>query len=247
MDRFNTVIVNDIKYLIKNKNDLIEGSLSNGNQWNNDILLLIGYWIKKYNLKHFVNAGSHIGTIALPISKYIRKVTAIEAFPPTYKHFLENIKLNNIKNIETYNFALGDKSEEVYFLDNTNDRIINNTGGMHVITEDDIKNKRLSSEIHSKKIINQMIRLDDTNINGFDILIADVEGKEYEVLSGGKEKIQKLKPIILIEIWGNKKRRVENMNSSSEDIVNYIINLNYKIASRFGDNYIFVPDDLNVD
>ena len=118
---------------------------------------------------------------------------------------------------------------------------------MHVITEDDIKNKRLSSEIHSKKIINQMIRLDDTNINGFDILIADVEGKEYEVLSGGKEKIQKLKPIILIEIWGNKKRRVENMNSSSEDIVNYIINLNYKIASRFGDNYIFVPDDLNVD
>ena len=44
MDRFNTVVVNDIKYLIKNKNDLIEGSLSNGNQWNNDILLLIGYW-----------------------------------------------------------------------------------------------------------------------------------------------------------------------------------------------------------
>ena len=52
---------------------------------------------------------------------------------------------------------------------------------MHVITEDDIKNKRLSSEIHSKKIINQMIKLDDTNINEFDILIVDVEGKEHEV------------------------------------------------------------------
>ena len=92
-----------------------------------------------------------------------------------------------------------------------------------------------------------MIRLDDTNINEFDILIVDVEGKEHEVLLGGKEKIKQFKPIILIEIWGNKKRSLENMNLSSEDIVNFIINLNYKIASRFGDNYIFVPEDLNVD
>ena len=62
-----------------------------------------------------VNVGSHIGTIALPISKYIKKVTAIEAFPPTYNHFIEHVKINKIHNIESFNFALGDKENKVFF------------------------------------------------------------------------------------------------------------------------------------
>ena len=71
MSKAETVIVNNIKYLIKNSKDIIENTLVKGNQWNNDILLLIGLLIKKYDLKHLVNVGSHIGTVALPISKYI--------------------------------------------------------------------------------------------------------------------------------------------------------------------------------
>jgi len=37
------------------------------------------------------------------------------------------------------------------------------------------------------------------NISDFDILLADVEGKEYELLKGGKNKITKYKPIIIME------------------------------------------------
>ena len=83
MSQTETVTINQIKYIIKNKHDIIESFLLKRGQWNNNIVLLIGGWIKKYNLKHFFNAGSHIGTVALPISKYINKVTAIEPFPPT--------------------------------------------------------------------------------------------------------------------------------------------------------------------
>ena len=244
MDRFNTVIVNDIKYLIKNKNDLIEGSLSNGNQWNNDILLLIGYWIKKYNLKHFVNAGSHIGTIALPISKYIRKVTAIEAFPPTYKHFLENIKLNNIKNIDTFNIALGDNENIVYFLDSDHKRIKNNSGGIHAVTEEDIIKNRLSSKLHNKKQKNYMKKLDDLPIEKFDIMLIDVEGREYDAIKGGYKKISKNKPIIIMEIWDNIKRKSENMVTSKEDVISYIESLNYILFKKINDNYIFFPKGL---
>ena len=194
--------INGIKYLIKNKDDLIQKTLVNGVQWNNDVILLIARIQKKYDLKHCLNIGCHIGTLALPLSKYIKKITAIEAYPPTFEHLNENIKLNDITNIESINLAVGSKNQEIYFLDESNDRIKNNTGGMHVITEEDIKYHRLSSRIHSKKIINQMKRLDDTNIVEFDMLIIDVEGKEHELLLGGKEKILEYKPIILIEIWG---------------------------------------------
>ena len=238
-----TVKVNEIKYIIKNENDLIQKSLANNVQWNNSILLIIGQFIKKFNLKHFLNIGCHIGTVALPLSKYIEKVTAIEAYPLTFQHLEEHIKINNLKNIEVFNLAIGDENKKIYFLDDENIRIKNNTGGMHVITDGDILNKRLSSNIHSKKYSNEMRKLDDLNISNFDILLADVEGKEYELLRGGKNKITNYKPIIIVEIWNNNKRNLESMQTTSNEIINYVVNLGYKLIKQLGDNYIFLPKD----
>ena len=240
---YKTVNINEIKYVIKNDNDLIQKFLLNNKQWNNNILLIIGQLIKRFNLKHFLNIGCHIGTVALPLSKYIEKVTAIEAYPMTFKHLEEHIKINNIKNIQVLNLAIGDENKKIYFLDDENIRVKNNTGGMHVITEDDIINKRLSSDIHSKKYSNEMKKLDDLNISDFDILLADVEGKEYELLKGGKNKITKYKPIIIVEIWNNNKRNLERMQTTNDEIINYVINLGYKLVKQLGDNYIFLPKD----
>jgi len=237
--------INGIKYLIKNKDDLIQKTLVDGVQWNNDVIKLIIRIQKKYSLNHCLNIGCHIGTLVLPLSRHFQKVTAIEAYPPTFDHLNENIKLNDITNIESINFAIGNENQEIYFLDESNIRIKNNTGGMHVITNEDIENNRSSSEIHSKKIFNHMKRLDEINIKKFDMLIIDVEGKEYELLLGGKENILEYKPIILIEIWENKKRQQENMTTSSEEIIDHIKNLKYKLVSRFGDNYIFLPEHLD--
>ena len=238
-----TVKINEIKYIIKNENDLIQKSLVNNIQWNNNILFIIGQLIKKFNLKHFLNIGCHIGTVALPISKYIEKVTAIEAYPLTFEHLEEHIKINNLKNIEVFNLAIGDENKKIYFLDDENIRIKNNTGGMHVITDGDILNKRLSSNIHSKKYSNEMKKLDDLNISNFDILLADVEGKEYELLRGGKNKITNYKPIIIVEIWNNNKRNLESMQTTSNEIINYVVNLGYILIKQLGDNYIFLPKE----
>ena len=240
---YKTVNINEIKYVIKNDNDLIQKFLLNNRQWNNNILLIIGQLIKRFNLKHFLNIGCHIGTVALPLSKYIEKVTAIEAYPMTFKHLEEHIKINNLKNIQVFNLAIGDENKKIYFLDDENIRVKNNTGGMHVITEEDIVNKRLSSDIHSKKYSNEMKKLDDLNISDFDILLADVEGKEYELLKWGKNKIIKYKPIIIVEIWNNNKRNLERMQTTNDEIINYIINLGYKLVKQLGDNYIFLPQD----
>jgi len=246
MNRDNTVTVNEIKYLIKNKKDIIQGTLLKGNQWNNDIILLIGYCIKKFHLKHFVNIGSHIGTVALPISRYIKKVTAIEPFPPTYKHFLEHIKLNDIKNIESFNLAVGDKESKVYFLDSDHERTKNNSGGIHAVTEEDIKKNRLSSNLHNKKYQNIMKKFDDLPIQKFDIILIDVEGREYELIKGGVKKISENKPIIITEIWENSKRKLENMSTTSEEVVEYINSLGYNLLKKINDNYIFFPKNLKI-
>ena len=72
----------------------------------------------------------------------------------------------------------------------------------------------------------------------------DVEGREYEVIKGGAKKISENKPIIIIEIWENSKRKLENMSTTSEEVVEYISRLAYKLLRKLNDNYIFFPKNL---
>ena len=238
--------INDIKYLINNQNDTIQKYLLNDKQWNDGIYNFIIENIQKDNLKHFLNVGSHIGTIALPVSKHIEKVSCIEAYPKTYNHLQENIKLNNLTNINTYNFAVGNSEEDIYFMGEDEicpiekkNRLENNSGGMHIFTQNDIDENIRSSCLTDKKIKNKMNKLDNTDIDNFDIMLVDIEGCEYDFLLGAKEKIIKNKPIIIIEIWDDIKRKNENMKETRQDVIDLILNMGYQLKGTNGQDFLF--------
>jgi FkbM family methyltransferase len=238
------VSVNDIKYIITNPEDCIQKVLVENNQWNNEILALIQLLVTKYNLKHFLNIGSHIGTIAMPVSRIINKVTAIEAYYPTFCHLKNNIILNNIKNIQAHNIAIGDNIEKIHFL-GVNERTKNNMGGMHVITDTDKQNNIRSAELSDDTHSSMMYPLDKVNeIDNFDIVLIDIEGMEDRFLLGARSKIVKNKPIIITEIWDDDKRKSENMNSSRQDIINVITSLGYTLYKNIDDDYVFLPNRL---
>ena len=243
-----SAIINGIKYFIYNENDYIQSILLKGKQWNEEIIDIIKLYIINNKLSHFLNVGSHIGTVCLPISLHINKVTAIEAYPDTYKHLCENIQINNISNVNTFNLAVGNSEEDIYFMSNDIvcpvekiNRIINNNGGMPVFTKNDIKNNIRSANLSCLKIKNKMNKLDNLEINNFDIMLVDIEGYEYEFLLGAKEKIKKYKPIIIIEIWDDYKRKRENMKTTQKEIINYIESFNYKLIKQIEDDFIFNP------
>jgi len=241
-------LVNGVKYIIHNVNDEIQQKVKSGHQWNNEIFSLIKSYISTRNLSHFLNIGSHIGTVILPISLHINKVTAVEAYPSTYEHLRQNIKLNNISNIQTFRLALGNSIEDVYFMsknkicpvENVN-RVKNNSGGMHVFTENDIQHNIRSSCLTDKKIKNQMNKLDNIKIDNFDIMLVDIEGSEHDFLLGAEEKIKKNRPIIIIEIWDDNKRKNENMTTTQNEIINHILSLNYTLIKNIHDDFIFEP------
>jgi len=241
-------LVNGVKYIIHNVNDEIQQKVKSGHQWNNEIFSLIKSYISTRNLSHFLNIGSHIGTVILPISLHINKVTAVEAYPSTYVHLRQNIKLNNISNIQTFRLALGNSIEDVYFMsknkicpvENVN-RVKNNSGGMHVFTENDIQHNIRSSCLTDKKIKNQMNKLDNIKIDNFDIMLVDIEGSEHDFLLGAEEKIKKNRPIIIIEIWDDNKRKNENMTTTQNEIINHILSLNYTLIKNIHDDFIFEP------
>jgi FkbM family methyltransferase len=234
--------VNNIKYYIKNPNDVIQNCLYNGVQWNNEIIEVINELIIKYDLTHLVNVGAHIGSVAIPLSKHIEKITAIEAYYPTFVDLNNNIELNSIENIKALNIAVGDKKETIHFLRNDIDRIKNNTGGMHVITEMDKKYNMRSSELVDNTFSCEMFPLDKVDeIDNFDIILVDIEGMDARFLQGAKNKILKNKPIIIIEIWSNSKRKEEKMLVSREGVINHIIELGYNLHKQIDDDFIFLP------
>jgi len=239
-------IISGIQYIIHNKDDAIQNVLFNGSQWNEEMVMIIKTYILQNQLSHFLNVGSHIGTVALPISLCIDKVTAIEAYPVTYHHLCENIQLNNVSNITTFNIAVGNSEEDVYFMshdkicpvENIN-RIVNNTGGMHCFTESDIQINIRSAQLTDRKIKNKINKLDNLDIDDFDILLVDIEGFEYDFLLGAENKIRKNKPVIIIEIWNDYKRKQENMKETQAEVIHYIQSLNYILVRNIGEDFIF--------
>lgn len=241
-------IISGIKYLIRNSKDTIQNTLLNGKQWNEEIINVIKKYTLEKNLSHFLNIGSHIGSVCLPISLCIKKVTAIEAYPDIYIHLCENIYINNLTNVNAMNIAVGNSEEDVYFIstekicpiENKN-RVLNNTGGMHFFTENDIKNNIRSANLSDKKIKNKINKLDNLQIDDFDIMLVDIEGLEYEFLLGAEQSIKKNKPIIIIEIWNNNKRKLENITQTQEEVINYIKSLKYTLIKTIDDDFIFEP------
>jgi FkbM family methyltransferase len=236
------VEVNDCKYIITNEKDLIQRVLLSKQQWNSEDVSLLEALINSRLLTHFVNVGAHIGTVCIPISKCAERVTAIEAYPDTFKQLQDNIALNTITNIKCHNLAIGSREDTVYFMNDDIDRVKNNMGGMHVFTEADILSNTRSARISDKRISCKMVRFDDLNIDEFDILLVDIEGMEHEFLQGARTSLLKYKPIIIIEIWDDMKRASENMNTTQKEMIDHILSLGYKLFTKCGgDDFVFLP------
>lgn len=121
--------------------------------------------------------GTHIGAIAIPLSKRCKSMVAIEANPDTYKFFEANLKLNDCGNVKPYNFAAAENSGNIEFILSRD-----NSGGS--------KRKPIKQDLgyvydKPKVVLVQSVRLDDL-LQGqiFDLIFMDIEGSEYFALQG---------------------------------------------------------------
>lgn len=141
--------------------------------------------IKPYNI---VDIGAQTGLYSL-FSKYLpkSKFYSFEPFPATFKVLNENLLLNGINNVSTYNLALSDRKCT---------SILNTSmshNGLHT----------LGDPIRFSDVL--PIKVETTTLDIFfegiqiDYIKIDTEGNEYYIIKGGLETIKKYKPTIQIE------------------------------------------------
>lgn len=163
----------------------------------------------------FVDVGANIGHLTLTGAKKVGngRVISIEPHLKTFKFLNNNIKLNKLKNIKTYNFAAGDKSGKL--------RLSN-------IRSDD---QNFISQDGS--IIVDAKRIDDLFINNkIELLKVDVEGYELFVLRGGLDVLSKT-AVVYFESY---ETNFERYNYHLRDILDLLFKNNFRVFKFITDN-----------
>ncbi|MBL77284.1 MAG: hypothetical protein CL763_10245 [Chloroflexi bacterium] len=152
----------------------------------------------------FIDVGANIGTTTLEASKKVGikgMVFSFEANTRIFKFLKINISLNNSKNIRTFNYAIGEKSQDVFisdgFADESNSVQVDKNGIL-------VKMKTLD------EIIPRDLKID--------LMKIDVLGYEKFVLKGGKQTIKNTSCIHFPAI----EHFYKKYNYNYEEIFNYL-------------------------
>lgn len=175
------------------------------------------YLLKKLKPEDtFIDVGANIGVYTLLASSVITKgmIHAFEPYGQSKQRLLENLRLNDVTNVQVVEKIVSDKTGYEY-LGIEKESEIN-----HIIYSHDDKKIKISS-----------ITLDDyifkNKINKVSILKIDVEGAEMKVLKGIEKNIQKGKiQRILLEL----NRNNQFFGTSNRDIIDWLKLRGYRIS-----------------
>ena len=204
----------------------------NGQMWENKSLYQFYSCIdsKPYNI---IDIGAQSGLYSL-FAKYLPNSTfySFEPFIDTFNCLNDNLKLNKITNVKTYNIGISD---------NIGTSILNTSiehNGFHTMGNNPLR----FSDI--KPITIKISTLDECFYNK-DIPVhfikIDTEGWEYNILKGGEKTIEKNKPIIQLE-WNI--TNMKQCNVSEIDLINLLNKYDYYEKSMADEEKLFFPRSL---
>jgi FkbM family methyltransferase len=180
----------------------------------------------------FVDIGSHIGYFTLLAASLVGEkgnVLAFEPEPINYNLLLENIKLNGLQNVTSYNVALGSEEKQTQFFQ-ANPELANDGG--HALWDiarclEDNQNPEYVAEFR-KCIQVTLKRLENclpNNLPNIRMIKIDVEGAEMAVLQGSDRILRAGVPYIICEIHDF---ALSQMGSNQFELRRYMYDLGYK-------------------
>jgi FkbM family methyltransferase len=160
-----------------------------------DLMALTHVWlIEEYKKENFeikpndvvIDVGAHIGLFTIYASQFCTngKIYSFEPFVNNYELLLENIKLNNLDNVKSFNQAISNSNESI-----------------KLFLNDDESGHSMFSQ-SSKSIIVDSISLqkffDENQIKHCNFLKLDCEGAEYEIIKNlPLEYFQKIDKLVI--------------------------------------------------
>lgn len=176
-----------------------------------------------------LDIGAQSGCFSM-LAKYYPN-TKWHSFEPDLVNFnllIDNLYLNSVHNVITYNQALSDKVDTGVLKVCDNHRGLNTLG----------KNLLRFSEQESSDFVVQTNTIDnlflDTKI---DLIKIDTEGSEYDIIIGGIETIKKYKPKILLEYCD---QNLQQCGRTLDELNSLIQRINYEIIWEYDKSNVVI-------
>ena len=200
------------------KKDLSRWMIRNLKIWDEKMIKIIIQNIK-INKSIFIDIGCNYGAYSIPISK-IDSSLNVFCFDPSkksLKRLVDNINLNNLKNIKYFELGIGELKKSVFF----DDDLINykNSGSYQ------INNKNIGYKINIDSIDN-LIERNEIQPQENIFVKMDVEGYEFFALKGLVNTIANYNIMIFFEF---SKKIFENHKFLKEEFIEFIKINNLKI------------------
>ena len=162
----------------------------------------------------FYDIGANVGFYTLFASELVGsegRVYAFEPVPRNLKYLDQHLKMNKIINVTVYELAVSDHTGQTFF--------------------DEGKDPTTGKISTTGKILVNMVSLDELYIQGKirlpDFLKIDVEGAEYQVITGAIKILKKSHPIIFLATHGKKEH---------QDCCRLLLEWGYSLESIDGKN-----------
>jgi FkbM family methyltransferase len=218
-------------FLLDAKPDWIKDTLKRDQHWEAYLLPLIQKYVKPNTT--VIDAGAHIGTHTLTLSRAVGPQGEVIAFEPQPKTFCElfmNAQLNGASNIRCFWGALGDKPGEI--------KLPNFHPQVEVIYLFDPNTFGDSGNIAP------MIALDSLNLTNVSFLKVDVDGCDDIFLDGARETILRNRPIMVMEILGG--ADIDNCTDEHKQMILHtqskITSLGYTLQRVSIHDYLCIPN-----
>jgi FkbM family methyltransferase len=163
------------------------------------------------------DVGANVGWYAMNIAKIFEdiKIFAFEPVPKTFECLKKNIEINEVQNIQIFNFGFSNKNEEfVFYYDprNSGNASIANLSESNNVETVECIIKRMDDFVYEKGLT-------------VDLIKCDVEGAELLVFQGGMETIKRCKPIIFTEML---RKWAKKFGYHPNDIINLFSHQGYR-------------------
>jgi FkbM family methyltransferase len=201
----------------------------NGQLWENPSLKQFYSCIddKEYNI---VDIGSQSGLYSL-FAKFLPNSTfySFEPFLDTFNLLNDNLKLNNITNVRSYNIGISDIKGTTILNTSKGHNGLHTMGNTPLRFNDinpiSIETDTLDNCFYDKNIPVHFIKI-------------DTEGWEYNILKGGEQTIKKYKPIIQLE-WNI--MNMQQCNVTESMLFELLSNYGYYEKTMVEEEKLFYP------
>ncbi|MDH8702626.1 FkbM family methyltransferase [Dysgonomonadaceae bacterium PH5-43] len=191
-----------------------------------------------------VDIGANLGYYSILFAKWAPSGKVYSVEPIKIYNEIFNEKAKKYSNITLYPYALGTEEKVVELVSSPQSGYLN-TGLPHVYNPD--KDGKLEEQEFRFEVEMKVASKLFGNLEKLDYIKCDIEGFEYFVLSDMKEIINKHKPKVQVEVWGEHQKELFDLfyelGYKPYKLINGKLELQDRENITIGGDFIFSQDN----